>query len=343
MENSETTGVGRSTNSTYLLDNAGREAPGRFAALSVLFDPGTIRHLEERGVGADWHCLEVGGGGGSIAAWLAARVGLTGRVLVTDIDPRFLEPLNAPNVEVRKHNIVTDPLPEAAFDLIHARAVLIHLPERERVLTRLVAALKPGGWLVDEELDSASLLPDPTTYPGEILLKTQLAMMRLVENRGVERRFGRMLFERLRALGLVAVGAEARMSMWHCGSPGTSLMRVNFEQLRGEMIRGGFITDQEIERDIAQREDEDFMMPSPSCGRRGDAGRQRNGSRVHNKRWQIRLDNECRLLGPRRRAFLSLLFRTVYPESNPVVYGLCASSRGSPPRPRGAPSEPNRR
>lgn len=116
---------------------------------------------------------------------------------------------------------------------------------------------------MDEELDSASLLPDPITYPGEILLKTQLAMMRLVENRGVERRFGRMLFERLRALGLVAVGTEARMSMWHCGSPGASLMRVNFEQLRGEMIRGGFITDQEIERDIAQLEDEDFMTPSP--------------------------------------------------------------------------------
>lgn len=35
MENSETTGVGRFTNSTYLLDNAGREAPGRFAALSA--------------------------------------------------------------------------------------------------------------------------------------------------------------------------------------------------------------------------------------------------------------------------------------------------------------------
>jgi SAM-dependent methyltransferase len=219
--------------------------------------------LEDRGVGEGWDCLEVGGGGGSITAWLAARVGPTGRILVTDIDPRFLEPLNASNVEARRHNIVTDPLPEAAFDLIHARIALIHLPERERVLARLVAALKPGGWLVDEDLDSASLLPNPNMYPGEILLKTQLAMMRLMDDRGVERRFGRMLFEQLRGLGLGAVGAEARMSMWHTGSPGASLMRVNFEQLREEMIRGGYITDQEIERDIAQIEDADFMMPSP--------------------------------------------------------------------------------
>ena len=263
MDNSETTREELSTNSTYLLDNAAREASARFDALSALFDPGTIRHLEDRGIGAGWHCLEVGGGGGSITAWLAERVGPTGHVLVTDIDSRFLEPLDASNVEVRRHDVVTDPLPQAAFDLIHARAVLIHLPERERVLARLVAALKPGGWLVDEEFDSASLLPDQTKYPGEILLKTQLAMMRLMDDRGVERRFGRMLFERLRSLGLDAVDAEARMSMWHCGSPGASLMRVNFEQLRGAMISGGYITEQEIAQDIAQLEDAHFMTPSP--------------------------------------------------------------------------------
>jgi SAM-dependent methyltransferase len=263
MDNSEKTREGRSANSTYLLDNADREASARFDALSALFDPGTIRHLEDRGVRPGWHCLEVGGGGGSIASWLAARVGPAGHVLVTDIDPRFLEPLDVPNVEVRRHNIVTDPLPEAAFDLIHARAVLIHLPERERVLARLVSALKPGGWLVDEELDSASLLPDPTTYPGEVLLKTQFAMMRLMDDRGVERRFGRMLFGRLQSLGLVAVDAEARMSMWQRKSPGASLMRVNFEQLHGAMISDGYITEQEIARDIAQLEEAHFMTPSP--------------------------------------------------------------------------------
>jgi SAM-dependent methyltransferase len=74
---------------------------------------------------------------------------------VTDIDERYLESLHVPNLEVRRHDIVTDPLPEAAFDLIHARLVLIHLPQREEVLSRLVAALKPGGWLVDEEFDSS--------------------------------------------------------------------------------------------------------------------------------------------------------------------------------------------
>jgi ubiquinone/menaquinone biosynthesis C-methylase UbiE len=132
----------------------------------------------------------VGGGSGTIAAWLAARVGPAGHVLVTDLDPRFLDGSKVSNLEVRRHNIVTDTLPEAAFNLIHARLVLVHLPEREKVLAGLVAALKPGGWIIDEEFDSVSLPCDPILSPGEIQLKTQTALFRLVEERGVERRWG---------------------------------------------------------------------------------------------------------------------------------------------------------
>ena len=74
----------------YVLDNADEQTSARFAALPRLYDPGTIRHLEQLGVGPGWRCLEVGGGGGSIAAWLSDRVGPTGHVLATDLDPRFL-------------------------------------------------------------------------------------------------------------------------------------------------------------------------------------------------------------------------------------------------------------
>ena len=79
----------------YLFANAAAPAAERLVSLETLYDPWTIRHLELTGVGAGWQCLEVGGGGGSIAAWLARRVGPSGRVLVTDIDPRFLAALTA--------------------------------------------------------------------------------------------------------------------------------------------------------------------------------------------------------------------------------------------------------
>lgn len=249
--------------SGYLLDNGAREAPARFEVFSALFDAGTIRHLEACGVEGGWHCLEVGGGSGSIASWLSDRVGPTGRVLATDIDPRFLESLNLQNLEVRCHDIATDPLPEAAFDLVHARLVLMHLPEREAAMARMISALKPGGWLVDEEYDSFSMPPDPAVSPGEVLLQTQVAMMRLLEDGGVDRLFGRQLFGRLREHGLLSVGGEARAFMWHRGSPGAALVRATYELLREAMIDGNYITPEQFEKDIARLDDPDFMMPSP--------------------------------------------------------------------------------
>ena len=59
---------------TYLLDNAAPQAPDRFRALAELYDAGTIGHLERCGIADGWRCLEVGGGGGSIARWLAPRI-----------------------------------------------------------------------------------------------------------------------------------------------------------------------------------------------------------------------------------------------------------------------------
>lgn len=259
-------GTGQAVNSIfrgYVFDNAATSTGARFSALSEIFDRGTIRHLGERGIQEGWHCLEVGGGGGSIATWLSERVGPTGHVLVTDIDTRFLEALNLPNMEVRRHNIASDSLSHGAFDLVHSRLVLIHLPERERVLERLVAALKPGGWLVDEEFDALSMPADPGVNPSEVFLKTHAAMGRLLAARGAEPRFGRTLFARLRAHGLIDVAAEARTFMWQGRSAGARLWRANFEQVREDLIGAGYITNEEFDEDLARLDDPEFLTPSP--------------------------------------------------------------------------------
>jgi len=195
---------------------------------------------------------------------LGSRVGLGPQgVLVTDIDPRFLESLKLPNLEVRRHHIASDPLPEAFFDLVHSRLVLLHLPEREKALARMVAALKPGGWLVDEEFDSSSTPSDPIVNPGRLFRKTHIAMTRLMDNHGLDRAYGRRLFGRLRAHGLTSVAAEGRIFMWHPGCPGASLLRANYEQLHSAMIDAGYITEEDFDRDMARLDDPSFMMPSP--------------------------------------------------------------------------------
>jgi ubiquinone/menaquinone biosynthesis C-methylase UbiE len=189
--------------SRYIFDN-GAEQPTtqRFASLEALYDPRTIRFLEGTGVGPGWHCMEVGGGSGSIAAWLADRVGVTGRVLVTDIDPRFLAGLAAagrPNVEVRRHDVGADPLPESAFDLIHARLVLLHVPEAPAAVARLVAALRPGGWLVVEDFDPTFIdraFPTADAVDAAIVHRAFAALGELLVARGAGRGWGRTLYQR---------------------------------------------------------------------------------------------------------------------------------------------------
>ena len=126
----------------------------------------------------------------------------------------------------------------------------------------MISALKPGGWLLSEEFDSASLIPDPGVNPGETLLQTQIAMFRLMESRGVQRRFGRLLLHRLRSYRLVNAGAEGKIFMWQANTSGASLMRANYEQLRDAMIQAGYITEQQFNQDLARMRESDFMMPS---------------------------------------------------------------------------------
>jgi SAM-dependent methyltransferase len=237
-------------------------AAARFAALSALFDAASQRHLADRGVAPGWHCLEVGGGGGSIARWLGHRVGPTGRVLATDVETRFLEQIQLPNVDVRCHDITRDALPERAFDLIHTRMVLLHLSSRDQVLPRLMSALKPWGWLVCEEFDRLSAPPDPDASPGEVVLKTHEAMARAHRDQGGALQYGRVLFGRFRGMGLRHLGAEARLVMVQAGSWGASLLRASYEQRRHAMIGAGYVTDQEFDADVARLNEPGFMMPS---------------------------------------------------------------------------------
>lgn len=256
----------------YVFDNAHGETRERFPALADLYDGETIRCLQAIGVAAGWHCLEVAAGGGSIARWLAGQVGTGGRVLATDLDTRFLESLADPAIEVRRHDIVRDPVLGPSFDLVHARLILVHLPERERGLANMAGALKPGGWLVCEEFDSLSLPADPTLHPAECALKAQAAMQRVMAARGANTRYGRDLAARLRAHGLVDIRAQARMSMWQGGSAGARLFRANFEQLREELLRTGLLTQAELNEDLARLDDPQTLFPSPVmwtvCGRR---------------------------------------------------------------------------
>jgi hypothetical protein len=221
---------------TYIFGNNAREAE-RLAGIQAVWDPGTFRHLTNLGVGEGWRCLEVGAGAGSVARWLSEQVGEKGSVLATDIDTILLEGLDLPQLEVRRHDIRTDPLPEGAFDLIHARLVLIHLPEREHVLSRLVNALAPGGWLLIEDI---SFLGAATaTRKGAVAFLALIAPLKaLLRAHGADLEFARRLPVLINRLGLTDVGAEGRVTILVGGAGQGSWALPTIERIQ-ERLAGG--------------------------------------------------------------------------------------------------------
>lgn len=127
--------------SQYQFDHEWQKERERLANMEAVFDPMTAQCLESIGVREGWKCLEVGSGGGSIVEWLSKPVGSTDKVIGTDLQIKFLEAIDAPNVEVRQHNILTDDLEQDAFSLVCARKVLEHLADPPSVLQRMVAAV----------------------------------------------------------------------------------------------------------------------------------------------------------------------------------------------------------
>ena len=115
--------------------------------------------------------------------------------------------------------------------------MLIHVLDRTRVLDSLIASLRPGGWIVAEEFDAESVLPDPSVGVSAVPLKTGIAMRRLMTDGGYDVRVGRSLSDRFLARGLVDVRAEGTISIWRGGSPGSALQRANDEQLAEAMMQ----------------------------------------------------------------------------------------------------------
>ena len=260
----------------YLLANAQAEAGVRFSALASLFDPPTFRHLRGLGLGAGWRCWEVGAGGRSVPRWLAYQVGPAGRVLATDVDVSWMTADDQPDdtvdetaddaagYEVARHDVGAEPPPAEIFDLVHARLVLVHVPNRDAALRAMVSVVRPGGWLLLEDADPAlQPLSCPDEYGPEQRLANHLrrGFRSLLAQRGADLAYGRTLPRLLRAAGLVDVRADA---FFPIASPAcVQLERATVAQIRARLVANGLATEEDIKQHLANLDD-GRLDPTPA-------------------------------------------------------------------------------
>jgi SAM-dependent methyltransferase len=238
--------IGVMPDTGYVFDTAERAERDRLEVQARAWDRFTIRTLDDVGVTDGWRCLEVAGGTGTVASWLSQRVGARGHVTATDLETKWLDALTATNLEVRRHDVVNESFDER-YDLVHTRLLLMHLPERDAVIAKLAAALKPGGWLVVEDFDVHSVtVSDP---PDALWTKLTTGLLAAHEAAGVDAACGRKLAGALRAAGLAEVEAEGAVLMLRTPELSPLLVPV-LERLRYLMLESGHVSSDEIDSAI---------------------------------------------------------------------------------------------
>jgi SAM-dependent methyltransferase len=125
------------------------------------------------------------------------------------------------NLDVRVRGVIHNQLPEAEFDLVHLRLVLAWLPEPQAVLERIVQALRPGGWLLAEELDFVSAVPSPGMDPQPQALMARIIAAHnalLSSEHTLNLFYGRRLEGALTDAGVVDLGCAGHVSIWRGAS-----------------------------------------------------------------------------------------------------------------------------
>jgi SAM-dependent methyltransferase len=237
----------------YVLDTSDPAERTRLDTSSRLWDPFTRRVLADTPVLPGWRCLEVGAGTGSLASWLLRQVGPAGHVMATDIDTRWLVPLQAPNLEIRRHDAATDPIEAEAFDLVHARLLLEHLPDPTAAVARLAGALRPGGWLVVEDYDvrTCGLIDPPDARWGAL----GDGIVHALERVGVDALLGSRLQRLLLGAGLDRVVAEGQVRLLPMAELAPIFAPV-IDRLRPAILASGALSEADLDTALAVYDDD---------------------------------------------------------------------------------------
>jgi ubiquinone/menaquinone biosynthesis C-methylase UbiE len=203
--------------------------------------------------------VDLGCGPRGVIEMLAALVSPGGRVVGVDADPAhvamardLVNRLALPDVEIITADARHTGLPSGSFDLVHARTLLINLPDPAQVVAEMVRLARPGGWIAGLEPDTEFAIcypPHPAVDRlGEIF---SLAFSR----RGADPHLGRRMTELYRHAGLTDVGVEARSPLHPPGHSRRTIRADLVRAMRPHIMELGLADEPELERlDAAVRE-----------------------------------------------------------------------------------------
>jgi ubiquinone/menaquinone biosynthesis C-methylase UbiE len=211
----------------------------------------TQRLLVDAGIAAGMRVLDVGCGSGDVSFMLAQMVGEGGQVVGVDRDPRPLavardraQALGFPNVRFVEGNFDALSAEPDKFDAAVGRRVLMYQPEPIDALGQLVPALRPGGLVIFQEHDSATVLG---VHDASLPLHERVRgwIWETVKREGAYIHMGLGLATALARAGFAIEGlrAEAIVHTPTMHYPAAAIVRAMLPRI----VRRGVATEQEID------------------------------------------------------------------------------------------------
>jgi len=215
--------------------------------------------LDRAGLRPGQTAADLGCGPSGILGLLAGRVGPAGRVTGLEIDPasvalarEFAAEHGLANVEVRQGDARSTGLPPGSFDLVHARTLLINIPEPARVVAEMVRLARSGGWVVSLEPDAVISVCYPPHPAWDRLLELSMSIRR---QDNADPYIGRRLPGLFRQAGLTEVGVEATADIYPPGHPRRTVRVDLVRSMRPRSLALGLAGQRELEElDRAARE-----------------------------------------------------------------------------------------
>lgn len=234
----------------YILATGGKDVK-RLRLLHEVYGPGTEALFQRVGLRAGQRVAEIGCGSGNIACWVAEQIAPTGSVMAIDVSSdqiaqarKQAQSRNLRNIDFHVADAYSPRLPEASFDLVYCRLVLMHLTAPAAALAAMRSLVRPGGLVVCEEMDVGCWLCDP---PAAAMTRFFALNTALGERRGENFRLGASLHRLFREVGFARPEVGANFAMALRGEQ-KRLLGMTFAEFAPELVREGLASQEETDR-----------------------------------------------------------------------------------------------
>jgi SAM-dependent methyltransferase len=238
----------------------------RLRAQARMWEAATGRLLDRIGLTTGARCLDAGCGPGETMRLMAQRVGPDGTVTGIDVDAALagqteeaLHEAGHKQCRTLVHDLGTDEaVPGGPYDIVLARLLLFHTPDRVAVVRRLWESVAPGGHLVLQDYDLSAADTEPEMPSVREVTRLLIAMF---ESVGCHTRAGLALPTWMERAGIGSPDGTDVAGYLETLGAGQSMLAGTFRSVLPAGLAHGVVTAGEAEEALSRMADDVALDP----------------------------------------------------------------------------------